>query len=197
MFSWSKKQNKTKITLISNYRKQQTCCLLRGLWDVGQLVCGHAGKLHVSLREGEQSAAKHWSCGRSRAGRQWRRTWVMASSSASTASSSSCDSEPASISSICCTQRNIRLRLQQKKPWNSFRVSCTHPLVFDGILSFIHDALYLFNRHHLTQGGRDIWLINTNRRSGCDACWLFWKEKLSPRAFSSDTRFRFSTQRWL
>lgn len=78
---------------------------------------------------------------------------MMASSSASTASSSSCDSDPASISSICCTQQNIRLRLQQNQPWNSFRFSCTHPLVFNGILSFIHDALYFFNRHHLTRGG--------------------------------------------
>lgn len=36
-----------------------------------------------------------------------RPTWVMASSSANTASSSSGDKDPASISSICCTQNQV------------------------------------------------------------------------------------------
>lgn len=111
-----------------------------------------------------------------------RLTWVISSSSARTASSSSCDKEPASISSICCTKTKKTLLTA-----NCFVISVmesvdtdpetapsgffffyitagTYPLVLNSILGFIHNPFYFFNRHHL------VW-ENSQSESVHDQTW--------------------------
>lgn len=112
---------------------EQTRLLLCGLWCFWQLVWRNLRKLDVSLQQIRDdtwsdsasdplsivlvSVSPHYStdvCVISQnlsfksvnihTEAPMTLTWVMASSSARTASSSSCDKDPASISSICCTK---------------------------------------------------------------------------------------------